>query len=82
LKLTGKLASFRTSKIVMVATEAGLDLEVVEINTIADTKTEEYLKKNPTGKIPFLETEEGNVFESRTIMRHLARLSGHKSLMG
>jgi len=31
LKLTGKLASFRTSKIVMVAVETGLDLEVVEI---------------------------------------------------
>ena len=82
LKLTGKLASFRTSKIVMVAVEAGLELEVVEINTIADTKTEEYLKKNPTGKIPLLETEDGAIFESRTIMRHLARLSEHKTLMG
>lgn len=82
LKLTGKLASFRTSKIVMVAVETGLDLEVVEIQSISETKTEEYLNKNPTGKIPLLETEDGTVFESRSIMRHLVRLSEHKTLMG
>lgn len=40
------------------------------------------MKKNPCGKIPLLETEDGNVFESRAIMRHLVRLADHPSLMG
>jgi glutathione S-transferase len=40
------------------------------------------MKKNPNGKIPILETSEGVIYESNAIMRHVARVSGHKSILG
>jgi glutathione S-transferase len=40
------------------------------------------MKKNPNGKIPILETSEGVIYESNAIMRHIGRVSNHKSIMG
>jgi glutathione S-transferase len=34
------------------------------------------LKRNPFGKIPGMETPEGNLFESLTLMRYIARKAG------
>ena len=50
----------------------------VELNRLPFTewKKEEYLKKNPQGKVPTLETPEGCIFESCAIMRYLARKGG------
>ena len=39
-------------------------------------KTPEFLKKNPVGKVPTLETPEGPLFESNAIARYAARLNG------
>jgi glutathione S-transferase len=39
-------------------------------------KSAEYLKKHPMGKVPTLETPEGCIFESHTIMRYFARKAG------
>lgn len=39
-----------------------------------DNKTPEFLKKNPFGKVPTLDTPQGCVFESNAIARHVARL--------
>lgn len=36
----------------------------------------EYLQKHPLGKIPTLETPEGCIFESNSIMRYIARKDG------
>jgi len=47
-----------------------------------DLKAEKFLKMNPLGKIPVLETSNGFIFESQAIMRHLARLSNHTQLLG
>ena len=54
-------------------------LEVpLEFNRIPFTeiKTPEYMKKHPLGKIPVLETPEGCIFESMSIIRYLARKAG------
>ena len=54
-------------------------LEVpLEFNRIprAEWKSAEYMKKHPMGKIPTLETPEGCIFESMSIIRYLARKSG------
>ncbi|CAL0309602.1 unnamed protein product [Lupinus luteus] len=45
-------------------------------------KTPEFLKLNPLGKVPVLETPDGPVFESNAIARYVARLKGNASLLG
>ena len=42
----------------------------------------EYLAKNPLGKIPALETENGPLFESNAILRYIARLKPESGLYG
>jgi glutathione S-transferase len=39
-------------------------------------KSADYLKKHPWGKVPTLETPEGCIFESHSIMRYFARKAG------
>lgn len=43
-------------------------------------KTPEFLKKNPHGKVPCLETEEGSFYESTAIVLYLARKYSADSL--
>ncbi|KAH7429873.1 hypothetical protein KP509_09G069500 [Ceratopteris richardii] len=45
-------------------------------------KTPEYLKLNPFGKVPVLETPEGPLFESNAIARYIARLNPESGLFG
>jgi len=40
-------------------------------------KTPEFLKLNPLGKVPVLESPQGPVFESAAIARHIARVGKH-----
>ena len=42
----------------------------------AQWKSAEYLQKHPWGKVPTLETPEGCIFESHSIMRYFARKAG------
>mmetsp|Transcript_16702 Transcript_16702/g.23214 ORF Transcript_16702/g.23214 Transcript_16702/m.23214 type:complete len:221 (+) Transcript_16702:77-739(+) len=39
-----------------------------------DNKTPEYLKKNPLGQVPLMDTPEGPIFESNAISRYIARV--------
>uniref|UniRef100_A0A804PXR7 GST N-terminal domain-containing protein n=1 Tax=Zea mays TaxID=4577 RepID=A0A804PXR7_MAIZE len=45
-------------------------------------KTPEFLKMNPLGKVPVLETPDGPVFESNAIARYVARLKDDNPLFG
>ncbi|KAF7802431.1 elongation factor 1-gamma-like [Senna tora] len=45
-------------------------------------KTPEFLKMNPIGKVPVLETPDGPVFESNAIARYVTRLKGDNGLYG
>ncbi|GFQ00582.1 elongation factor 1-gamma 2 [Phtheirospermum japonicum] len=45
-------------------------------------KTPEFIKMNPIGKIPVLETPDGCVFESNAIARYVARLNADGNLYG
>merc|ERR1712028_21414 len=47
-----------------------------------DNKDPEFLKMNPMGKVPVLETPEGCVFESNAIFRYVMRSSLATSLYG
>jgi len=54
-----------------------IDIPVEIVRTPWDQmKSPEYLQKHPLGKVPTLETPEGYIYESNTILRHLARKAG------
>ncbi|KAI3874590.1 hypothetical protein MKW92_017996 [Papaver armeniacum] len=62
----------------ITAEYSGVDIEVVQ----NATQTPEFLKMNPIGKVPVLETPDGPVFESNAIARYVARLKDHNPLFG
>jgi len=70
LKLYTYESNPRTQKILITAKYAGVNVEVV---TNVDTKSADFLKKNPTGKVPLLETDKGTISESNAIARYIAR---------
>lgn len=47
-----------------------------------DNVKPEFLAKNPTGKLPFLETAQGVLFESSAIARYVARIRRDTELLG
>jgi len=70
LKLYTYENNLRAQKVLIVAKYAGINIEVV---SHVDFKSEEFLKNNPTGKVPVLETEHGFISESNAIVRYIAR---------
>lgn len=54
---------------------AGLDYELAFV-ALQDLGSEDYLKINPNGKVPTLETEDGPIFETHAILRYAARKAG------
>lgn len=75
LKLYGPAGNFRINTVLVVAELAGVPVELVQTE-YSESKTPEFLKRNPLGKIPVLETPEGHLYETSAILRHIARLSG------
>ena len=45
-------------------------------------KEKEFLAKNPTGKLPVLETIDGYIYESNAIIRYIYRLNPDCGLYG
>jgi glutathione S-transferase len=83
-----KLYSFKGApnprRVLIFAEEKGLALDVVEINLRGgETKTPAFLGKNPSGKIPVLELEDGTCLpESVAICRYLEALVPEPNLFG
>jgi len=76
-KLYSPTQSARAWKGLVAAKYAGVEVETTpEFKMGVDNKTPEFLAKNPLGKVPVLETDEGSIFESSAIARHFARISG------
>lgn len=62
--------------------EAGLPHEIVFVHTTrGEQKTEAYLRINPRGKVPALETTEGVITESTAILPYIADLVPGKALL-
>ena len=74
LKIYGDILSGNCYKIKLLASFLSLEHEWIEVNILAgDTKTVEFLAKNPNGKIPLLELESGECLsESNAILNYLA----------
>jgi elongation factor 1-gamma len=66
--------SSRSTSVLLTATLAKIPFEI-KIHNRESLKTEEYLKIHPYGKAPAIQTSEGNIFESNSIARYLARKS-------
>lgn len=81
MKLFSNLGGHRTNKILVAAHIAETPIELVVVDH-TKTKEPEFLKKNPNGKIPVLETKEGAIYESNAILRHIGRLGKSKGLYG
>eukprot|EP01029_Cantina_marsupialis_P028301 TRINITY_DN775994_c0_g1_i1.p1 TRINITY_DN775994_c0_g1~~TRINITY_DN775994_c0_g1_i1.p1 ORF type:complete len:406 (+),score=60.44 TRINITY_DN775994_c0_g1_i1:25-1218(+) len=74
--------SHRAAKALIAAKYNKVDLEFVNVKMGVENKTESFLKMNPMGKIPVLETEEGAIFESNAIARYVARIRRDTNLCG
>lgn len=74
LKLYDSQDSGNAYKVRLVLAHLGMDFERVELDTDkGETRTAEYLARNPNGKVPALELESGEVLcESNAIMFYLS----------
>lgn len=74
MKIYGDIKSGNCYKIALLAAFLKLDYEWVEVDILAnETKTKPFLKKNPNGKIPLLELNDGRcISESNAILNYLA----------
>ncbi|KAI3861020.1 hypothetical protein MKX03_026689 [Papaver bracteatum] len=83
LMLYGPLPNKNAFKALIAAEYSGVEVEVVkDFEWGVTNKSPEFLKMNPIGKIPVLETPDGPVFESNAIARYVARLKEGNPLLG
>ncbi len=74
IKVYGLGLSFPVNRVRMCCNAIGVDHEFVVINPLAgETQTEEYLRMNPSGKIPAIDDDGFYLFESNAIMKYLCR---------
>uniref|UniRef100_A0A0E0IYA9 Elongation factor 1-gamma 2 n=1 Tax=Oryza nivara TaxID=4536 RepID=A0A0E0IYA9_ORYNI len=70
-------------KALIAAEYSGVKVELVKnFQMGVSNKTPEFLKMNPIGKIPVLETPDGPVFESNAIARYVTRSKADNPLFG
>lgn len=86
MKLYDRAGAPNTARIRIVLAAKGLEdkVDFVSIDLIgAQQKTDAYLAKNPIGKIPLLELDDGTVIsESTAITEYLDNLDGNPELTG
>jgi len=72
IKLWGRMSSVNVQKVTWSLLELNLDYQQVVVGGIyGGTDSIEYLKLNPTGKVPTIQDNELNIWESHTILRYL-----------
>ncbi|KAF8404304.1 hypothetical protein HHK36_009187 [Tetracentron sinense] len=70
-------------KVLVVAEYTGVQVKLVEnFEMGVSNLSPEFLRMNPLGKVPVLETPDGPVFESNAIARYVTRLNGDTPLYG
>lgn len=74
MKIYGDLTSGNCYKIKLLCSILGINHEWIAMDIMAgDTRTEEFLEKNPKGKIPLLALEDGRfIAESNAILYYLS----------
>ncbi|KAK4271049.1 hypothetical protein QN277_019798 [Acacia crassicarpa] len=70
-------------KTLIAAEYSGVDVKLApNFEMGVSNKTPEFLRFNPIGKVPVLETPDGPIFESNAIARYVVRLNGDNALYG
>ncbi|KAL2538921.1 putative elongation factor 1-gamma 1 [Forsythia ovata] len=70
-------------KALIAAEYSGVKVELAKnFEMGVSNKTPEFLKMNPIGKVPVLETPDGPIFESNAIARYVTRLQPENPLYG
>ncbi|XP_057976759.1 elongation factor 1-gamma-like [Malania oleifera] len=70
-------------KTLITAEYSGIQVELAQNFEMGVTnKTPEFIKMNPIGKVPLLETPDGPIFESNAIARYVTRLKANNPLYG
>lgn len=82
LKLHTTPGNTRAFKAIIAGKYNGIEIETSPVEFGVTNKTKEYLKLNPNGKVPVLETAEGAIWESNAIARYVARLNDTGKLFG
>jgi len=83
LTLHSEKGNFRAFKILIAAEYNKVDIATTpDFKVGVDTKTEEFLKLSPTGKVPVLATPQGAISESNAIARYIARYQRDSQLYG
>lgn len=74
MKVYGDIRSGNCYKIKLITSLLGIDHEWIHVDILAgETHTPEFLSKNPNGKIPLLELDDGRYLsESNAILNYLA----------
>jgi len=78
MKIYGDVQSGNCYKIKLLAELIGLEYDWIAVDILAgETQTAEFLAKNPNGKIPLLELDDGRCLsESNAILNYLAEGTG------
>lgn len=74
--------NYRAQKALIAAQYNQIEIDVPAFEMGKDNKSECFLKMNPLGKVPVLETPHGAIFESNAIARYVARLRADANLLG
>ncbi|XP_020573932.1 elongation factor 1-gamma 2-like [Phalaenopsis equestris] len=83
LILHSGLKNKNSFKTLIAAEYSGIEVELVKnFQMGVSNKSPEFLKMNPLGKVPVLETPDGAVFESNAIARYVTRLKADNPLYG
>ncbi|KAG8984432.1 hypothetical protein FRB94_010832 [Tulasnella sp. JGI-2019a] len=73
IKIHGSAKSTCTQRVMAVAYEKGLDVEVIPCNfAAAEHKSAAWLEKQPFGQVPYLDEDGFILYESRAIGRYIA----------
>ncbi|MBM7112727.1 glutathione S-transferase family protein [Archangium primigenium] len=83
MKLLGPSLSTAAHKVFAVVKELGLSVESVDVDVAqGEHKSPAFLAKNPNGKVPVLERDDGScLWESNAIMCYLASLKPESGLV-
>jgi len=74
--------NFNSVKTLIAALYGGIKVEYPPFAMGKDNKTPEFLKKNPTGQVPTMDTPDGPIWESNAIVKYIARKGSDKGLYG
>ena len=84
MKLYDYMGAPNPRRVKIFINEKGLDVELVQCDmSKGEHKTESFLEKNPSGKLPVLETDDGrHIAESVAICRYLEAIEPEPNLFG